>query len=382
MSVKRGIVTEITSTSARPITITSTLPVALVCLSSVVPVGIYHFDSPEKALEFFDDKEALKEDTGNLKKYLEIGVDMFPLIVPTIVSVCEVEEVANEQKAGFIIAINALKKAPSLTGFKPDIIAAAYDEFDLDVNNAVDNVCKALKARTFINLFAESNGEAIKSRESFGSERITLVKCSVELFNTTSAQKEQYDTGVILAFLRSYIDGSSTTGYAKSISNRVLNISGVVSPSEFYAGALDETDPLTEKQIMSIIHYKGFRTWEYATTSADAIWQDARRVRIFDLAAEAVLDGIFFCVDGDISELAAAKDSLREFMNGLVGDSVMAGFSVELDTKRTTAARITAGEFYFKIDAQEMPSPRLVHVTFNRVDRFGETIIKIINGEE
>jgi len=383
MSLKRGIVTEVTSTSARPISVTSTLPIALVLKSSVVPVGIYGFESPKKALEYFSKEYSLlKEDLGNLEKYIAIGEDMFALIVPTVISVCEVVEDENEQKANFINAINILKQAPSLTGYKPDIIVTGYDSFDMDVNNAVNNICKSLKARTFINLYATTNNEAILRRENFGSDRVTVAKCSVELFNTTTAKTEEYDSGIILAFLRCSIDGSSGTGYAQSISNRVLNISGVSSPSEFYAGALDETDPLTEKQIMSFIHYKNFRTWEYATTSEDQIWQDARRVRIFDLAAQAVIDGIFFAVDRDISALASAKDSLRGFMNGLVGDDVMAGFSIELDTNRTTKERITAGEFYFIIDSQEMPSPRLIHVTFNRVDTYSEVIYKLLNGEE
>jgi len=65
-------------------------------------------------------------------------------------------------------------------------------------------------------------------------------------------------------------------------------------------------------------------------------------------------------------------------MNGLVGDEVMLGFSVYLDQERTTPERITAGEFYFKIDAQEIPSPRLISVTFNRVDRYAPLVYKII----
>jgi len=69
-------------------------------------------------------------------------------------------------------------------------------------------------------------------------------------------------------------------------------------------------------------------------------------------------------------------------MNALVGDEVMAGFSVELDLNRTTKERISVGEFYFIVDAQEMPSPRLIHVTFNRVDAYSEVIYNLINGED
>ena len=50
MSIKRGVVTEVTSTSARPISVTSTLPIALVLKSSLVPIGIYEFESPKMGL--------------------------------------------------------------------------------------------------------------------------------------------------------------------------------------------------------------------------------------------------------------------------------------------------------------------------------------------
>ena len=240
-------------------------------------------------------------------------------------------------------------------------------------------VCDSLSARTFIDLDAESNGDAVTKRDAFGSDRVTVAKTSLQNWNTELSQTDDYDSGVVLAFLRAYVDGGSSTGYAKSISNRELPFSSVKSPSEFNAGALDETDPLTEKQIMSFIHYMGLRTWEYATTDEDAIWQDARRVRIFDLAADAVLGGIFYAVDKDLSELSSAKRSLRGFMNGLVGDEVMLGFSIELDEERTTPERITAGEFYFVIDSQEVPSPRLINVRFNRVDRFAPLAFQIVN---
>lgn len=389
MSIKRGVVGSRTSSSARPISIKSTLPIALVLTSAVVPAGVYGFDSPKKAIEFFEAGFVLDTDSGNLIKYLDVGFDMFNLTVPTIVSVSEVDVDLALHKANFINAINLIKSCASMKnmaatdgspiGYKTDIVACGFDSFDMDVNNANINVCTSLGARTHINLFSDNNGAAIAKRDGFGSDRVTVAKCSLDLFNTDTASTEEYDSGVLLGWLRCAVDGSGSTGYAKSISNRVLTVSGVTSPSEFYAGALDETDPLTQNQIMSFIHYKGFRTWEYSTTSADPIWQDARRVRITDLCIEAVIDGIFYAIDKDLNELNSAKDSMRGFMNGLVGDDVMVGFSVALDLERTTKERITAGEFYFIIDYQEMPNPKLIHVTFNRVDRYTGVVYKIID---
>ncbi len=396
MSIKRGVVTERSSDSARPISVSSTLPIALVVTSDIA-AGLYYFDSPRAAVN----SPIIKAHTsGNMLKYLKLGVDQFPCIVSTIISVANVvveeegvttaAEAAAATKSNIITAINILKVAAgsinkasatgSAIGFKPDIVAVCdYAIGDMDVANAIINVDASIKARSFIDLGASDNGDAITKRNVFGSDRITVAKTSLGLWNTDTNATEFYDAGVILAWLRVYIDGSSPTGYAKSISNRELPVSSVKSPSEFYAGALDTTDPLTEKQIMSFINYMGIRTWEYATTDEDPIWQDARRVRIFDLAAAAVVSGIFFAIDKDLSELTSAKKSLREFMNGLVGDEVMLGFNIYLDEERTTAARITAGEFYFVIDAQDMPSPRLINVRFNRTDIFSPLVYEIVN---
>lgn len=385
MSIRRGVVTERSSTSARPIRVSSTLPIALVVTSNI-QAGIYCFDSPRDAIEstYFAGHNA-----GNMMKYLKLGDEQFPCIVPTIISVANIGEDDAETKTNIINATNALKFAAgtvnlasstqSAVGFKPDIVAVCdYAIGDMDVANAITSVCDAIKARTFIDLDADTNGDAIVKRNLFGSDRVTLAKTSLGIWNTSISATDFYDAGVILAWLRCYVDGSGKTGYAKSISNRVLPVSSVKSPSQFYPGKLDETDPLTEKQIMSFISYKGIRTWEYATTDVDPIWQDARRVRIFDLAAEAVLDGIFWAIDKDLSELKSAKDSLTAFMDSLVGDDVMLGFSVELDEERTTPVRITAGEFYFIIDCQEVPSPRLISVRFNRVDRYAPLVYETL----
>ncbi|WP_294962620.1 hypothetical protein [Sulfurimonas sp.] len=396
MSIKRGIITERTSSAARAISVTSTLPIALV-LTSNIKAGIYCFDSPEDALESEIVKGIKGSDgtytgghiKGNLDKYLNVGVDMFPCVVPTILSIVNEDEDIAITKTNFIDAINNLKGAASATNlaskkgnavnFKPDIICvgdAAKD--DIDIQNAMATVCAAIKARTFIDLNAESNGDALSKRDQHGSDRITPIKCSLGNWNTKTNSIDMYDSGVVMAWLRVYVDGGGKIGYSKSISNIAIPFSSVESPSNFRPGLIDDTDPLTEKQITSFISYKGLRTWEYSTCSADPMWQDARRVRIIDLASEAVIDGIFWAIDKDLSTLSGAKKTLKAFMASLVGDKVMIGFDVFLDLKRTTPERIDAGEFYFVIEHQESPSAKLICVTFDRVNKFAGAIYKII----
>ena len=391
MSQNRGIVAGYTARNPYQIRVTSDLPLTLV-VTAECPEGIYCFDSPEDALE----SEAFKDvKTGNLKKYLKLGVDEFPVIVPTIVSVVNIKLDEDDEvdqalmKSSIINAINELKKASSTVNkaskinapvsYKPDIICVPdYHVNDLDICNAMKTVCEYLGARTFIDLDAELNADALAFRANFTTDRITPIKCGLAKWNTETNQSEFYDASAIAAFLRVYTDGQSTTGYAKSISNRLVPFSSVKYPVEFIAGKKDETDSLTDNQIMSFISYKGIRTWEYATCT-NTIWKDARRVRIFDLAAQATIDALFECVDKDMSELFAAKRALENFMDDLVGQDIMVdGFRVYLDTKRTTQTAIDSGEFYLMVDCDEMPSPRLINVTYNKVSQSAERIYKLI----
>lgn len=384
MSIGRGIVTKYKADNPYIIKVSSTLPLAMV-LTAECEEGIYCFDSPEDALEseFFKDVE-----TGNLKKYLELGVNEFPVIVPIIVSVINIKEDEALMKSSIIEAVNALRKASSTINkaskkgepvtYKPDIIVVPdYHVGELDICNPIKTVCEYLGARTFFDADAELNSEALAFRANFTSDRITLAKCGLGKWNTTLNQTDFYCASAVLAFLRVYIDGQSTVGYAKSISNRILPFSSVKYPVEFIAGKQDETDSLTEKQIMSFISHNGIRSWEYATCT-NTIWKDARRVRIFDLAAQATVDALFEAVDKDIDELMACKRALENFMADLVGQNVMVdGFKVYLDTKQTTQTSIDEGKFYLMVDCDDMPSPRLIEVTYNKVSQSAEKIYKM-----
>ena len=157
MSQNRGIVAGYTARNPYQIRVTSDLPLTLV-LTGDCEEGIYCFDSPEDALEsvFFKNVE-----TGNLKKYLQLGVDEFPVIVPTIVSVVNIKyeddeaevKVVDEDlmKSSIIEAVNALKKASSTinkaskisapVSYKPDVICVPdYHVNDLDICNAMKTV--------------------------------------------------------------------------------------------------------------------------------------------------------------------------------------------------------------------------------------------------
>jgi len=372
MSLNRGVVVDVVSTGARPISVSSVIPLALVLTADAgVTSGTKYFDSIKSALA---DAEIATASGGNILKYLKFGEDKYGLTIPLIISVATVDATAATEKSNVINAVNVLATAPSIFGIRPDIIGVGDWDSDIDVQNAVVATADKLKARAFVSLDATDNSDAITKRDALGSRRVTPVFTNLMDYNTVLNASDEYCASVVLAYLRASIDGSKDIGYSYSISNRVIPVSGVKTNREFLAGFQDETDPLNDKQITSFINYTGIRTWNYETCDIDPVWQDARRVRIFDLASFAVIDGIFWAVDKDLNALDAALDSLRAFMASLVGADVMLGFKVYLDLERTTATAITNGEFYFTIEAQETPSPALIKVTFDRVDAYASVV--------
>jgi len=372
MSLNRGVVVDVVSTGARPISIKSTIPLALVLTADAsVTAETKYFDSIKSALA---DTEIAAATDGNILKYLKFGEDKYGLTIPLIISIANVDVDPAIEKSNVINAVNSISTAPSIFGIRPDIIGVGDWDSDIDVQNALVATLDKLKGRAFVGLDATDNADAITKRDLLGSRRITPVFTNLIDWNTVLNATDEYSASIVLAYLRASIDGSKDIGYSYSISNRVIPVSGVKVHREFLAGFQDETDPLNDKQITSFINYSGIRTWNYESCDIDPMWQDARRVRIFDLASFAVIDGIFWAVDKDLSALDAALDSLRAFMASLVGQEVMLGFNVYLDKDLTTPTAITNGEFYFTIEAQETPSPALIKVTFDRVDAYASVV--------
>jgi phage tail sheath protein FI len=372
MSTKRGTTSSVESNSARPARVISTIPIALVVTSlAIIPVGLYGYDSLDDALEDMNARGVTSED-GTALKYLQLG-DKFNASTPIVLSVVQPTADEAETTTRFLEGIDALKNATGETNWKPDIVIAPEMPFHSDIGTALIGVCDKLGARTFYLMGADSTGEARTNRELFGSKRMTPVYQSA-VFNGIT-----YDGGAVAGWLRVQVDATiGGYGWALSISNEILPFTKATPTIGFVNGRGDETDALIEKQIMSFISHFGLRSWEYSTCSIDSLWQDARRVRIYDFISEAVLNAIFFAVDGTLKDLITAKKTLRVFMKGLETSGVLIGQEVLVDVEKVVETAITDGEFYFIANSQESMSPKLIHTTFNRTDVYGSRTIKIL----
>lgn len=393
MSITRGVVSNWRAIGARPVRVSATEPIAVVLTSNEVDENtVYYFDSFAKALHHFlqgrsvEDVAAAMQNgsiQGNLFKYLVWANAKYDLVVPTIISVAKWEDDEAALKTNIINAIAALKNVPGDFSIRPDIISVPDHTTDVDIANQYLATINVLKARGFIDLDATDGSDAIAKRSQFGSERLTPVYTNLLDWNVLLESEDAYSANFVLSILRSVVDGSDLTtsvGWSYSLSNKTLPVKQAKHKAQFVMGLPDETDLLTQNQITSFIAYKGIRVWNYQTTSADALLQDARRVRIFDKLSMAVLDAIFPFIDSDrgVWAVKEAKDTVKAFCADMIGKRVLIGSDITLDEELTTPMAITEGHFYLRVQAQENPTPTLISVEFDRVDKFSPIVYKII----
>ena len=369
MAANFGVVANFTSSSARPISVASTTVIGIVGVSDVIAEGLYYYGSPAAALE-----AEFADAADDLLATLQFGQNL-NIAAPTVIAVAAPGADAAAKKANLIAAATLLKSAEAEYGYRPDVMIAPTESEDIDVANALISAAGATLGRCYVDLSATDEAAAILERENFSSMRVTLCNPAVKYPDGTDAY---VGMSALMGWMRLYVDGLTETGWAQSVSNREISISATERVIGFTPGETSEADRLRAAGITTLIRYSGWRTWGEQTCATDSIWQDARRVRIFDMLVAKTLEGIFWAVDRDLSELSAAKQSIKEFLNELKGADVLLGFEVYLDTEKTTATSITEGKFYFIAETQEMPVARRIEVTFDRVDTYASVVYDIL----
>jgi len=375
MALSRGVIGERGSTAKRPLKLQSVLAVALVLTVGVEP-KLYYFDNPQKALEALN--EEITVEGGNWKRYLELWIDRFPTDVPVLLSTAKIDDDSDTQKGNVIEAINSMKRFGAMYDVRPDIVAVADYPRDTNIMNAINVINEFYHSRSWYDIDASDSSIATSFRKESGSERISMVHSALGTFNPVTNVEEFYDGGVCMAFHRAYLDSKSEYGWFESASNRVINMDSIKYPVDYHEGN-DETDPYSGEQIWVFIKDGGIRPWgsDY-TCSSDPIWRNGSRVRLVDLAIKAIRKELRDSVDKSLNHLTIVKKTLSAFQNKLIGQGVLLGGTIDLDEDKTTDVEITAGNFYFQFDFQDMPKARKIVVNLNYTDKFSEIAYKLL----
>jgi len=398
MASNYGINTNITATAARPLSVVSSTPIAVVgtvvlpATAGTLDALVYAeidagrpvlFGSALKALAFF------AQLAGTMREAI-VAIEAQGVQCPLVVSALKITSaeagVSAETfhgsatlKSAVVNAVNALGSVASVLGVKPKLLVAPRFSHDLAVSTAMMGTASKLLAMGVVDLNTASENAAVLLRASFGTGRLLLRDPYVKVWDTLANAEKLTPQSASVAGMIAATDGALEYGFADSFSNRVMyGVVGLARAVEFNAGADCEADRLRTASVGTVIRYSGFRTWGGETTDIDPIWTDHTRVRVFDRVSEAALDGLFWAIDRRADVLKSVKDSVEQLLLALKGADVLVGYSVEWDAERNTKANITAGKFYLLASMMNTPIVKRIEVTFNYDDSFGDVLIKTV----
>jgi phage tail sheath protein FI len=367
--------------ASRPIAIESTTPIAIVGYGGELESGLHYYGSISAALEALGD-------SGGDETLISALTDMDATNVNAPIFLSVVEKGVAQGESGeddyvsaetatinsIVAGINELKKSGALFGSTPNLIVAPEYSHNAPVWAALQSVADALLATGIVDLYAQTEAEAIVQVANFGTKRLLLCDPYVQ-----TAQGMRPASHLIAAMI-ARTDGEREYGWSDSFSNRVVNgVFGSSRAIEFIPGQTCEADRLRTEKITTLIRYNGYRFWGGETTDIDTIWQSLTRVRIFDRVGQAGLEGVFFAIDRRADELIYARQSIEGMLNALKGAGVLLGYDVYWDKDRNTKENVTAGKFYLVAEMQDTPIVKRLEVNFAYADRWGDVLIKAIS---
>jgi len=360
--------------AARPITISSSTPIGIVCTADNGATGLMKFNNADEGLQYVTDN--LITD-GTLEIALT-GISLQGVNCPLVVHVSTLDTATPANNITNVLdGLDMLKQSDPVTGIdlKNGLVIVPEYSADLTVAAKMDSICTALWCTGITDDFSADEAGVTAFAANFGSKYLLLGT------GIYSADGKQIPFSPLMAGLIAYHDGNTAFGWAKNHSNRVAKgVAGTERVIEYLDGQDCEARRLRQNSISMIVKDVGWRTYGFETTDIDPIWQSLDRVRTFHRLLAAILEASKWARDREADQLIWVKKSVVEFMNELKGNNVVIGFDVFFDPEKNTAATVTAGKFYLTILVQDMPSIRELNIELVYSDTWGETLINYING--
>lgn len=376
MDLNYGINGSIGVEAARPITVESTTPIAVVGDCNVGDPGMHFFSNAELALAYLGETAT----DGTLRNALNLII-LQGVVSPIILSVVAYDVDPATVKAGIIAAVDNLSFAEGETGYRPDLIITPEHSFDVDVAARMDAIATRLWGTCIVDNLAVDETAALTFAANFGSRHMLIYGPHVKYYDTVAAASVNLPSSAAIAGMMARTDGEVPFGFADSVSNRVVKgISGTDRIID-YADSQDcEARRLRQAGIGSVVPDVGWRTYGGETTDIDPIWQALERVRTFYKALRAVLVASKWARDRRANELVYVRNSIDEFMRELKGNNVAIGFEIYFDMEKNTLATVTAGKFYLTVKWQNMSLIRELNIEMIYTDQYGEVLLNYING--
>jgi len=358
MAFQHGItITEI-SDGARTLTAVSTAIIGLVATAADADAAAFPLNRPALIT---DVESAIGKAgiDGTLSRSLRAIADQTrPVIV--VVRVEEGEDdaetasnvigttTADGQKTG----MQALLAAQAQLGVKPKILAAPGLESQA-VTEALAVVAQKLRGFAYARAIGENVADATLYRANFSQRELMLLMPDFLAWDTaTSANVTSYAAARAIG-LRALID--TQTGPHKTLSNVAVN--GVVGLTKDIHWDVEdqasEAGLLNASQITALVRAGGgFRFWGNRTCSDDDLFAFESTVRVGQLVADTVVNGMLWAVDKPITP-ALVRDiveTINGFFLDLKASGVILGANAWYDDASNSTASLKAGKLRIDYD--------------------------------
>lgn len=373
MAFKHGItVTEI-SEGARTLTAVSTAIIGLVATAADADAATFPLNRPA-AISDIETAIGKAGVDGTLALALRAIADQ----ARPIVVVVRVEEGAdaagtaanvigttdaNGQKTG----MQALLAAQAQLGVKPKIIGAPGLETQA-VTAALVVVAQKLRGFAYCRALGDAVADAILYRANFSARELMLLMPDFLAFDTAAAANVTSFAGARALGLRARID--EEVGPHKTLSN--YEVQGVVGLTKDIYWDIEDSNSeaalLNAKEITALIRTdSGYRFWGNRTTAeADSLFVFESTVRVAQLIADTVVNGMLWAIDKPITP-ALVRD-IVETINGfflqLKAAGVVLGANAWYDEANNSTASLKAGKL--RIDYDYTVPPPLEDLGFNQ----------------
>lgn len=361
--------------AARPISIASSTPIAMVVTANGGEYGIKKFNSADIGLDYVDDNSITE---GTLENALT-GISLQGVNCPIVTVIIEdtiTGETAIQKQERVLEAIDEIKKSDPLTGIdlKNGLLIVPEYSANIQIAMKMDAICSKMWMTGIVDNFSEDEAGVANFLSNFGTQYLLI---GTGRYN---ADGKLIPFSSLMAGVIAFHDNNTPFGWAKSHSNYVVKgVAGSERFIEYFDGSDCEARRLRQQSCAMILKDVGWRSYGFETTDIDVIWQALDRTRCFHRLLTAILDSSKWARDREADQLIWVKKSIVEFMNELKGNNVVIGFEAYFDEKKNTQATVTAGKFYLTVLVQDMPSIRELNIELIYSDVWGENLINYIN---
>jgi len=372
MAFKHGITLLEISSGARTLTAVSTAIIGLVATANDASAAAFPLDTPVVLTDVETAIGSAGVD-GTLAKSLRAIADQArPIVVVVRVDEGDTDAetaanvigttLANGKKTG----MQALLAAQAQHGVKPKIIGAPGLETQA-VTAALVVVAQKLRGFAYARALGDNVSAAVTYRANFGARELMLLCPDFLAFDTAAEANVTSYAAARAMGLRAYID--EAVGPHKTLSNVPVN--GVVGLTQDIHWDIEdqasEAGILNQAQVTALVRTDaGYRFWGNRTTSEDELFAFESTVRVAQLLADTVVNGMLWALDKPLTP-ALAKDivgTVKGFGRQLVASGVLLGFDAYYKDANNSVASLQAGKL--RIDYEYTVPPPLEDLGFNQ----------------